>query len=376
MACTNCDNGCAEIVSDKCVKYTGVSIPSLGISNGDTLCSVEQALADFLITALNGTGIYPAIDQQILCDLVSYNLPVNPNIVDVVSALIKSVCDLQGQMTDVVEDVAAINATYTLGCLPPETDAEDAHAVLQAVITKLCSLDTVISDLLLALPLTYVALADLDALIQQYLDTIVQSSKMRNKMVPWAAQLFFGTLTGKFDATGAGLVDTDWEDIYICNGNNGTPDMRGRVPVGVIDNMIGLDTEVSPLVSASNPNYAPWDTEGANTVTLDASTLPTHTHTAAGSSITDNGHSHYEFNPVGVHVDVNANSYACSVDSWDGNYSYRVSASNSSPTVGKSSTDTTGVTVNVVNDNTGQGLPHANIQPVMACYYIMYIPHP
>lgn len=31
MSCTNCFNGCTEITSDKCVRYTGTNIPELGI---------------------------------------------------------------------------------------------------------------------------------------------------------------------------------------------------------------------------------------------------------------------------------------------------------------------------------------------------------
>jgi hypothetical protein len=50
MSCTNCFNGCSEITSDKCVKYTGADIPALGIQNGDTLEFVEQTLAQFLIS--------------------------------------------------------------------------------------------------------------------------------------------------------------------------------------------------------------------------------------------------------------------------------------------------------------------------------------
>ena len=42
MSCSNCFNGCAEITSDKCVKYTGADIPALGISYGDTLLHVEE----------------------------------------------------------------------------------------------------------------------------------------------------------------------------------------------------------------------------------------------------------------------------------------------------------------------------------------------
>ena len=48
MSCSNCFNGCAEIVSDQCVKYTGVPVAVLGIQTGDSLSYVEQSLIGFL----------------------------------------------------------------------------------------------------------------------------------------------------------------------------------------------------------------------------------------------------------------------------------------------------------------------------------------
>ncbi len=46
--CNNCFNNCVEIVSDKCVKYTGEDIPLLGIEKGDTLAQVIERIAEFL----------------------------------------------------------------------------------------------------------------------------------------------------------------------------------------------------------------------------------------------------------------------------------------------------------------------------------------
>ena len=42
--CTDCYNGCTEIVSDRCVKYTGIDVPVLGIQTGDTLSHVEESI--------------------------------------------------------------------------------------------------------------------------------------------------------------------------------------------------------------------------------------------------------------------------------------------------------------------------------------------
>lgn len=37
MSCNNCYNGCVQTTSDKCVKYTGIDVPQLGIIKGDSL---------------------------------------------------------------------------------------------------------------------------------------------------------------------------------------------------------------------------------------------------------------------------------------------------------------------------------------------------
>ena len=43
-------------------------------------------------------------------------------------------------------------------------------------------------------------------------------------------------------------------------------------------------------------------------------------------------------------------------------------------TLGKSSAASTGITVSTSNSSTGGNVAHPNIQPVIACYYIIYLP--
>jgi hypothetical protein len=77
MSCSNCYNGCPQIVSDQCVRYTGVDVAILGIQTGDSLSYVEQALITFLVSTLDGTGIKPDISltDAYLCDVVKKYLP-------------------------------------------------------------------------------------------------------------------------------------------------------------------------------------------------------------------------------------------------------------------------------------------------------------
>jgi len=70
----------------------------------------------------------------------------------------------------------------------------------------------------------------------------------------------------------SGSTGTIPSGFVICDGTNGTPDLRDRFVVG-----------------AGN-TYAVDATGGSNTVTLDTNTLPSHTHT--GTTASDGAHTH------------------------------------------------------------------------------------
>ena len=94
-------------------------------------------------------------------------------------------------------------------------------------------------------------------------------------MVPFAAVPYFGSLN-VFDSSGAGIGV--WERIFLCNGQNGTPDLRGRVVVGATSmGSTVMASEVDPAVTG-NPAYDLNTTHGVNTITLTAAQIPTHTH--------------------------------------------------------------------------------------------------
>lgn len=375
MPCSNCYNGCPEIVSDQCVKYTGLDVPLLGIQNGDSLSYVEAALIEFLSSTINGTGIKPIIDPLIICNLVQQYLPDCGELTlnDVLKALIQAACDLQVQVDAIVADLATLNADYDVACLSGVVNSSDTHAVLQAVITKLCALEVDLLALALDVSTNYVKLADLNSLIAAYIaSTTTSSTKYYTKMVPYTVVEYYGSLVGNFDVSGAGLGD--WEKIYLCNGNNGTPDKRGRVPVGVISGVGGgpLNPVVDPA-TPTNPNYAISTTAGSNTVTLNVSQIPSHTH---GYTLTDPSHTHFTIGDAvdGTGVLPNAITSIAKESTFgpsDEEYALRSSGLATS-SLGLSSANTTGITLSIAN--TGSGGAHSNIQPVLACYYIMYIP--
>jgi len=369
MSCSNCPpeacyNGCTNVISDRCVTYTGLDFPELGISTGDTLLSVEETLITNVISFLDGTGIDITIDPVAYCALVTLYLPEGtPNLVEVLTALVKAACDLQEQVVLLDSAIATLNADYAIGCLEGVTASSDTHAIVQAIITKLCTVETDLVALALDVDTNYVKLADLNSLIAAYISGIGGSIQNYTKMVPYTAMEYYGPLSN-FDGTGAGISALGWDKIYLCNGLNDTPDKRGRVAVGAILDVPGgpLNAAVNPVYTG-NPLYDIYDIQGANTVALTESNLPSHTHlatTGATSSVNDPGHTHF----VGK-----SNSTGGSGS---------IGNANLTPSDIQTSSALTGITVSttvsVANAYVGSNVAHANIQPVLACYYIIYIP--
>jgi microcystin-dependent protein len=69
----------------------------------------------------------------------------------------------------------------------------------------------------------------------------------------------------------AASIPAGWQ---LCNGSNGTPDLRGQFVVG------------------AGGSYTPGDSGGANSVTLTANAMPIHTHELTGSLTTGSAGSH------------------------------------------------------------------------------------
>lgn len=368
MSCESCYNGCVQTVSDECVRYTGINYAALGVETGDNLVSVEQAIMNALVPLLTGTG--DAIGLNISCPIVDEFLPAHtPNTQELFTATVSAICSLQAQVFTIDDILTILNANYTIGCLTGVTASSDTHAIVQAIINKLCLTVSQLDALTLDVNTNYVKLADLDALIAAYLASQSGGGGTQQylKMVPFVAYEYYGSLTN-FDGTGAGLNSAGFYKVYLCNGLNATPDKRGRVAVGAIANVppvgVGLDAAVDPA-NPGNPNYAIFNTAGENTVVLTPLQMPSHSHAAIASStgtISPNPHSHnYSLQNTTTTVSgVSGGAHPL------GNAPVNSTTSTIDLTVAIS----TGVTVS----NTGGGGAHANIQPVIAAYYIMYIP--
>ena len=388
MSCESCYNGCVQTVSDQCVRYTGLDSVPLDIASGDNLQVVIENIIDTLVPLLTGEGDKITLSTAIRCALVNGYLPapIDTNqwtSEQIFQALVKVVCDLQTQIDTVDSTLATLNADYTIDCLTGVTTSSDTHAIVQALINKLCATVADLTALELDVATNYVKLADLDALIAAYIASSSggDSNQQYLKMVPYVAYEYYGPLTN-FDETGMGIPANGFYKVYLCNGLNGTPDKRGRVGVGAIQSVPGgpLDAAVNPA-NVGNPNYALSSTSGANTVTLITSQLPSHTHSAiVSASGTVDNHTHIIMGgggpgtggptPTALQVAASAN-----LDGGNAGYFVRPASvqTHSSGITSASGAGPVSLNVDVSNSTTGDGAAHPNIQPVIAAYYIMYI---
>jgi microcystin-dependent protein len=351
--CTNCFNGCADIVSDQCVKYTGVDIPELEISKGDSLLSVENAMLKALGGIVSGVEIYPDFPFNNLCSFVTGLVPAGPTTMNqYFRAAFVALCLLKDTTNSIETKLNILDTVYDLGCLPPELNNKDTHAVLQGLITKACSTAANLTATTLDLHTNYVLISKVNEYIAAYIRDTGVSTIVSNKMIPYVALEYYGPLTN-FDATGAGIGD--WINVYLCNGNNNTPDKRGRVAVGATTGMLGgtFSPAVDPAI-AGNPNYTVGSTTGKNLVPLLQENMPSHNH---GTTVHDPGHFH----------DV---SLQLGDDEYSGGR--RPASRNDRTETTQTSTAYTGIVVSL--DYVGGNIPHANVQPGIGCYYIMYRP--
>lgn len=147
----------------------------------------------------------------------------------------------------------------------------------------------------------------------------------------------------------------------ICDGTNGTPDMRGRVPVGVDTSQAEFDV----LGEAG----------GAKTHALVTAEVAAHTHT--GPSHTHTGPSHTHTGPDHNHflnlADPSAGTSNANVvrgTPLQITSAAAVGLAGTGPT-GAAGTGATGADGTGASGSTGSGTAHNNLQPYRALHFIM-----
>lgn len=362
MDCVDCLQNCGGVVtSDQCVTYTGDNIPILGICTGNQLSIIESKVLNALLTTLDGTGISPANVTVANCPyLAAQFVGKNPTLANFLQLLIDNECSLKAMIDSLTATVAGGNATFNTGCLSGLPANATANQVLQALLLDYCTTKATVA----AIPSIYLKQSDLAAQVTNILTILgliggSVTQQFSSYLPAGIAFPYFGSLAN-FDNTGKGLVANGFDGFYLCNGLNGTVDLRGRSIVGAVRNVPGgtLDTAVDPT-QTFNPstNYALGDKFGINNVTLTTSQIPSHTH-----GVNDPGHAHNIFGQTGG-------------DNNDNNNTQRFAGGDKSPT--ESSfffTNTvacqlasTGVTIGAA----GGGNFHNNVQPSAAAYWVI-----
>jgi len=142
-------------------------------------------------------------------------------------------------------------------------------------------------------------------------------------------------------------------------------------------NGLGYNSAVDPGV-LGNPSYSLNTVAGANNVALSSvNQIPSHTHIAT-VSITDPTHTHYT--AAAGSVNINPLSSTTPIKTLAGGISYPSSGNyalqgvSGTANVGLTSAKSTGITATVSNSYVGASASHENRQPVIAAYYIIYIP--
>jgi microcystin-dependent protein len=203
-------------------------------------------------------------------------------------------------------------------------------------------------------------------------------------MIPYSAVPYYGPTSNfpstgdSFNATGAGVGY--WNRVFMCNGQNGTPDLRGRVVVGATNtpSTNSFPSQTEPGVNG-NPIYDKGSSNliGKNITTLTLPQIPAHKHTGstAITTISPTTHSHFT---VGINDSSSLlnTTPISSGHSTGGNLGYELVGSSLAATIGKTSDVTLSpiATTTLTMSIEGNNEAHPNVQPGLAFYYIMYIP--
>ena len=83
------------------------------------------------------------------------------------------------------------------------------------------------------------------------------------------------------------------EGWALCDGNNGTPDLRGRFVVGAAsDPTLQPGPDEDNLLDSKLTNYELGDNGGYERVRLQVSEMPQHSHRIVGNTESDGNHEH------------------------------------------------------------------------------------
>lgn len=387
---SNCNNYFQSTTPDTLITYTGPPIPALAICTGDFLSEVESVLLQKIIDFSTGVGIrLPDIDLS-TCDLFATELSCCETCTDLpclMQAYLTALCTLYSDVTELQDRVSSLlNGPYNTACLTGLGSNPTLTTIIQRLLVQFCELVSTVT----ALSAQVNALTSgIGTTIGNFLNTAItscQGPQVLNKtgsgasinfnfkgFVPIGGIISYGgNIAGKTNSTGLGLSGGDLCGYALCNGLNGTVDLREQFIVGVGAGAMG-GTGSGPSNIGTPSNYGLNTTIGSPTILLTGAQSGTgaHTHT-----INDPGHSHqFHYNQFDRVQTTNGSGHVVG-DSGTTDYTgYGGTGSSSRPGnifayIDTRTTNITGTNLNTASPATS---PHENRPPATALYYIQRV---
>ena len=162
-----------------------------------------------------------------------------------------------------------------------------------------------------------------------------------------------GVITMWYGSTAS--IPSGW---YLCDGTNGTPDLRDRFVVGA-----GSTYAVNGTGGSANATLVSHTHTATSTSTFTGSALGTHTHTA-----TDSGHTHTDTGTAGV---FGTTSGPDSVQNYQNTHNTGTGYANISVAAASAGTPSGTVATTTTNSTEGSSATNANLPPYYALAYIM-----
>jgi hypothetical protein len=146
---------------------------------------------------------------------------------------------------------------------------------------------------------------------EEYYNGIGQPITVINRDAIGTVKMYGGSLSGKFDiSTGLGVVGSEWEGWALCDGRNGTPDLRGRFVAGYTYTFTG---DSSTNSQKNNTAFQQIGTAGAGNSPgddtaepkIDIDNLPPHRHTGVAAITEDNAEIVSNFSSANTSAGIN-----------------------------------------------------------------------
>jgi len=251
--CNHCkDNFIVKATSNE-ISWQGNPVTELDICVNDSLTYVENIVLSKIVDLLKGRGIIlqdlTISDCEYLEDLLGVQ---EKNLLNILKIYKQAICQLKVATDTNAATIANFTtvANYTLGCITPTDPCGDPltfQSMIQAIITKLCALNTQFASIASTI-LDAIEEGTGNMLIGGAVTTAGHNGYITSgtgatakvifeAVVPPNCPILYRGSTSYFDVNGVGLPNTPYQGWYICNGANGTP-TSSTLPQNLAGNLI------------------------------------------------------------------------------------------------------------------------------------------